>query len=58
MSAGRILLMVFGGLIMLILMAGGCVYSGYNRAIEMDEAVKSQWAQVENQLQRRFELIP
>ena len=58
MSAGRILLMVFGGLLILILMLGGCVYSGYNRVIEMDEAVKSQWAQVENQLQRRFELIP
>ena len=54
MSAGRILLMVFGGLLILILMLGGCVYSGYNRVIEMDEAVKSQWAQVENQLQRRF----
>ena len=58
MSAGRILLMVFGGLLILILMLGGCVYSGYNQVIEMDEAVKSQWAQVENQLQRRFELIP
>ena len=45
-------------LLILILMLGGCVYSGYNRVIEMDEAVKSQWAQVENQLQRRFELIP
>jgi len=57
-SAGRILLMVFGGIIILILMTGGCVYSGYNKAITLDEGVKSQWAQVENQLQRRFELIP
>ncbi len=58
MNAGRVVLMIFGGLLILMLMAGGCVYSGYNRAITMDEAVKSQWAQVENQLQRRFELIP
>ncbi len=58
MNAGRIVLMIGAGLLVLMLMAGGCVYSGYNRAIEMDEAVKSQWAQVENQLQRRFELIP
>jgi len=57
-SAGRIVLLVFGGLAVLILMAGGCVYNGYNQAITLDEAVKSQWAQVENQLQRRFELIP
>lgn len=58
MSGGRILLLVFGSLVVLILMAGGCVYNGYNRAITFDESVKSQWAQVENQLQRRFELIP
>ena len=30
----------------------------YNRFVSMDEAVKSSWAQVENQLQRRFDLIP
>lgn len=32
--------------------------SGYNRAVALDEAVASQWAQVENQLQRRYDLIP
>jgi len=30
----------------------------YNRVIAMDEQVKSQWAQVENQLKRRYDLIP
>ena len=29
-----------------------------NRVISMDEQVKSQWAQVENQLKRRYDLIP
>ena len=58
MSAGRIVLIIFGVILVMLLTAGGCVYSGYNKAITMDEAVKSQWAQVENQLQRRFELIP
>ena len=58
MSAGRIVLIIFGVILIMLLTAGGCVYSGYNKAITMDEAVKSQWAQVENQLQRRFELIP
>jgi LemA protein len=57
-SASRILLIGFGVVVGLFLLAGGCVYSGYNQAITYDEAVKSQWAQVENQLQRRFELIP
>jgi LemA protein len=30
----------------------------YNQVIAMDEQVKSQWAQVENQLKRRYDLIP
>src|SRR3954454_385874 len=33
----------------------GC---SYNRFVGQEEAVKSQWAQVENQLQRRNDLIP
>lgn len=30
----------------------------YNSLVTMDEAVKGAWAQVENQLQRRYDLIP
>ena len=30
----------------------------YNTFVSLDEAVKSSWAQVENQLQRRYDLIP
>jgi len=30
----------------------------YNQVVSMDEQVKSQWAQVENQLKRRYDLIP
>jgi len=30
----------------------------YNQIVSMDEQVKSQWAQVENQLKRRYDLIP
>ena len=36
----------------------GWYKSGYNTMIALDEQVKSSWAQVENQLQRRFDLIP
>jgi LemA protein len=35
--------------------AAGC---GYNRFTTEDEAIKAQWGQVENQLQRRNDLIP
>ena len=31
---------------------------GYNKMVEMDEQVTSQWAQVENVYQRRADLIP
>jgi len=31
---------------------------GYNRMVEMDEAVSAQWGQVENVYQRRADLIP
>ncbi len=58
MSASKILLIVLAVIVGLILLAGGCVWSGYNQAMTLDEGVKNQWAQVENQLQRRFELIP
>lgn len=30
----------------------------YNKVVRMDEQVNAQWAQVENQLKRRFDLIP
>ncbi len=33
----------------------GC---SYNRFVSQEEAIKSQWSQVENQLQRRNDLIP
>lgn len=32
--------------------------SQYNRPIRMKESVDAQWAQVENQLKRRYDLIP
>jgi LemA protein len=30
----------------------------YNKVVAMDENVKGRWAQVENQLKRRYDLIP
>src|SRR5438874_8501000 len=34
---------------------GGC---SYNKFVSQEQAIKAQWAQVENQLQRRNDLIP
>ncbi|HEV2969074.1 MAG TPA: LemA family protein [Pirellulales bacterium] len=51
--------LIFGLVVLvLVLLGGGCLYTGYNRAIGMDEEVKNRWSQVENQLQRRYDLIP
>ena len=50
----RVGLMVLGVVIVLGL---GAVAS-YNRFVSMDVGVKGAWAQVENQLQRRNDLIP
>ena len=48
--------------IIVILVVGVGLYSflkgTYNQFVTLDEAVKSSWAQVENQLQRRYDLIP
>jgi LemA protein len=43
-------------LILVILCAGG--FGSYNRLITLEETVGAQWSQVENQLQRRSDLIP
>lgn len=44
--------------LLVALLLGGCsAYQGYRKVIVMDEQVKSSWSQVENQLQRRYDLI-
>jgi LemA protein len=52
-----------GGLIgiavvaILLVMVGGCLVGNYNRLVTMREGVSQQWAQVDNQLKRRNDLI-
>ncbi len=46
------------GIVVVGLIGFGVYLNGYNTAIAKDERVKSAWAQVENQLQRRNDLIP
>src|SRR2546427_10081844 len=43
-----------------LVIAGASVSSGcsYNTFVSKEEGIKAQWAQVENQLQRRNDLIP
>ena len=52
-----------GGLIavivvaVLLMMVGGCLVGNYNRLVTGRETVGQKWAQVDNQLQRRNDLI-
>jgi len=55
---GKIVLVTVGIILLIGIMAAGWVISGYNKVIAMDENVKGKWAQVENQLKRRYDLIP
>ena len=47
-------------LVVALLLAAAVVSSGcsYNTFVSKEESIKAQWAQVENQLQRRNDLIP
>jgi LemA protein len=51
-------LIVLGALIIVAIFALMWLIGGYNKVIAMDENVKGKWAQVENQLKRRYDLIP
>src|SRR2546422_2234897 len=42
----------------LILALAGCGPCGYNRIVTEEQQVEAAWSQVENQLQRRADLIP
>jgi LemA protein len=46
------------GVLFLVVLALGLNGCGYNTMVSMKEQVQSAWAQVENQLQRRNDLIP
>ncbi len=51
-------LIVIGVVLLVILIPFGYLKGTYNSLVTMDEGVKGAWAQVENQLQRRYDLIP
>lgn len=55
MRKGIIILVV---LVVIAAFAASTIGGTYNRLVALDERVNSQWAQVESQLQRRWDLIP
>ena len=57
-SKKKTLIVVLVVIAILAISAYSFFAGNYNRFVQLDQAVKSAWAQVENQLQRRYDLIP
>jgi len=51
-------LIALGGLVIIVLIVVVGLTGTYNRLVTLDQAVQSQWAQVESVYQRRADLIP
>src|SRR5499427_5620347 len=59
MSTGaKIALGIIGVIVLVVLIFGATIAGTYNSLVQLDQAAKSQWAQVENAYQRRADLIP
>ncbi len=56
MSKGMKIFLI--AIVALVVIAAINIVSGMNKIITLEETVKASWAQVENVLQRRFDLIP
>ncbi|HON59043.1 MAG TPA: LemA family protein [Smithella sp.] len=57
-SKKKTLLIVLAVVAVVVISAYAFFAGNYNKFVQLDQAVKSSWAQVENQLQRRYDLIP
>jgi LemA protein len=49
---------VFAGIVIIVLGLFGCAYSKRNQIIELDEAAKAKWGDIDANLQRRLDLVP
>lgn len=49
---------VIGAVVLVLFLGASSVGGTYNRLVSKDQAVQSQWAQVESSYQRRADLIP
>lgn len=45
-------------ILVVVVLIGGWAISKYNSFVRLNEQITAQWSQVENQYQRRFDLIP
>jgi LemA protein len=57
-SKKKTLIIVLAVIVFLAIAAYSFFAGNYNKFVGLDQTVKTSWAQVENQLQRRYDLIP
>jgi LemA protein len=57
-SKQKKLIIIAAIVVLVILIPYSYLKGTYNSLVTLDEGVKAAWAQVENQLQRRYDLIP
>ena len=57
-NGSKIAIGVVGGLLLVALVFGGWIAGSYNKLVNLDQATQAQWGQVENQYQRRADLVP
>jgi LemA protein len=51
--------LIVGGIVLLaLLLLGGCGVGSYNGIVTKEEKIEAAWSQVQNQYQRRFDLVP
>ena len=58
MGRTGLLLGCLGAIVLLLIILGVWYVGTRNHFVDLDQAVQGQWAQVENDYQRRFDLIP
>jgi LemA protein len=57
-TGAKVALGIVGVIALIVIIFGATIWSTYNSLVSLDQAVQSQWAQVENVYQRRADLVP
>ena len=57
-KTGKRLAIAGAVIVVILLLIFSSIKGTYNTLVRLDEGIKGAWAQVENQLQRRYDLIP
>jgi len=54
----KTVLIVLGVIVVIVLIIGAMIFGSYNTLVTKQQTVRARWSEVENQMQRRADLIP